>query len=193
MNQIQFSASDRNESSSQKDCACNRFFRPLTRLRRRLGNDSGSSLIEFTVSVPVLFMLLLGFFQMSVAIYSNFCITELARDTARWASVRGSNSCADAAGLTGCDATSDEIQALAKSAVYPGIDSSKISVSSSWLQASSTSPVTWSTCTSSSSSICNAPGNAVKVTLTYPFPFQVPFVGSNSLNLHSTSQLVIVQ
>lgn len=192
MKQNELLAPDRSPSSSQKPCGRKSFFHPRI-LLRRLGSDSGSSLVEFTVSVPVLFMLLLGFAQMCIAVYSNFCITELARDTARWASVRGSNSCADAAGLTDCDATAAEIQTVAQSAVYPGVDASKITVSSEWLQASSTTPATWSECTSSKSSICNAPGNAVKVSLSYPFPIQIPFISSNTLSLHSTSQLVIVQ
>ena len=167
------------------------FVRHLMPLRRRIAGETGSSLIEFTVSVPILFMLMIGFVQMSVGVYSNFCVTAIARDMARWASVRGSNSCADAPGMTDCDATSAEVQAAAQRTEYPGIDPSKLTVSTSWLQASSTAPASWSNCTSSSG--CNAPGNAVRVMVAYPFPYQIPFLASKELDLSSTAQLVIVQ
>lgn len=154
--------------------------------------ERGTSLVEFAISVPVLFMLLLGFAQVCQAVYCSFCINETARDTARWASVRGANSCADAPGLSGCGASLDEIQAFAKSIDYPGINPSSLTVSTSWLQASSTTPVSWSDC-SSSQTICNAPGNAVKVVVTYPFALLIPYSVSSTLNFSSTSQLVVVQ
>ncbi len=168
------------------------FFRRFQPLPRRFGGETGSSLLEFALSVPVLFMMLIGFCQMCIAIYTNFCITEMARDTARWASVRGSNSCADAPSMTDCDATATQIQAKALQNPYPGIVPSKLSVSTAWLQASSTNGVTWSACTQSSA-ICNAPGNAVQVTLDYPFPIQIPFASSFTPDFKSTSQVVIVQ
>ena len=162
-------------------------------LWRRCAGESGTTLVEFTLSVPVLFMLLLGFVQMCMAVYSNFCINEITRDTARWAAVRGSNSCLDAPGMLDCNATASAIQAFARSVAYPGIDPSKISVASSWLQATADTPVTWSNCSSSTSATCNAPGNAVQVVVTYPFPFQIPFAGKNTFNFSGTAQMVIVQ
>lgn len=192
MNDLITSSSDSVQSSAQPRQRSKHRFGRLRSFRLRLGGDSGTSLIEFTFSVPVLFMLLIGFIQTSFAIYSNLCVTALTRDTARWASVRGSNSCADAPAMTDCNATAAAIQATARRMVYPGIDSSKITVSTTWLQASSVDPVTWTACTGSSK-ICNAPGNAVQVALTYPLPFEVPFVSAQTLSLHSTSQLVIVQ
>lgn len=179
--------------SSQQSTSRRPFDFGLRALWRRCAGDKGTSLIEFTVSIPVLFMLLLGFVQMCGAVYSSFCINEIARDTARWAAVRGSNSCADAPGLAGCDATSASIQSFAKNVEYPGIDPSKTSVSTSWLAASADTPVTWSTCNSTTSAICNAPGNAVQVKVSYPFPFQIPFAGKNTFNFSSTAQIVIVQ
>lgn len=159
---------------------------------RRCACEKGTSLVEFTVCVPVLFMLLLGFCQMCLAIYSNFCVCETARDTVRWASLRGSNSCADAPQMIDCDATADDITSYAKSIGYPGITSSKLSVSTTWLQASSATPGTWSTC-SGSQTICDAPGNAVQVVVSYPLPFQIPFSSSKTLNLSSTAQMVVMQ
>jgi Flp pilus assembly protein TadG len=159
-------------------------------LRGRWGGDNGTSLIEFAVSVPVLFMLLIGFIQMCHALYSNFCISEAARDTARWASVRGSTSCTNAPGMSGCNATAAQIQSYAQSAGYPGVVSSSISVSTAWLSNSETTPATWSTC---SGDDCNRPGNAVQIVVSYPFPYQIPFGPSNTFNFSSTAQMVIVQ
>lgn len=169
--------------------SCLRFRRML----RQCAGDRGTSLVEFTFSIPVLFMLLLGFVQMCMAVYSNFCVSEIARDTARWAAVRGSNSCIDAPGMADCNATASAIQAFAKTAIYPGIVPGKISVSTSWLQATSDTPVTWSTCNSSISAICNAPGNAVQVAVSYPFVFQVPFARGSTWNFSSTAQMVVMQ
>lgn len=192
MNVLNSSTPDCIQASAQQPRRSKRHLGRLRSFRLRLAGDTGTSLVEFTFSIPVLFMLLIGFIQTSFAIYSNLCITALTRDTARWASVRGSNSCADAPAMTDCNATAAAIQAMAQRMVYPGIDSSKISVTTTWLQASSVDPVTWTACTGSSK-ICNAPGNAVEVALTYPLPFEVPFVSAQTLSLHSKSQLVIVQ
>lgn len=186
------SAGNRDSSVSQRSAPRNISGLPLRALWRRCAGEIGTSLVEFAVSVPVLFMLLLGFCQMCRAIYSDFCISETARDTARWASVRGSNSCADAPGMSDCGATAGEIASYAQNIGYPGIDPSKLSISTTWLQASSTTPTTWSTC-ASSNNICNAPGNAVQVLVSYPFPFQVPFTSSSTFDFSSTAQMVIVQ
>lgn len=192
MNPLNPSTADRVRLSTQQRRDRRRFSFRLRSLRRQLGVETGSSLIEFAISVPVLFIMMIGFCQICIAIYSNFCIDEMARDTARWASVRGSNSCADAPAMTDCGATASEIEAEAKKIAYPGVNPSNLSVSTAWLQASSTGSVTWSECTNGTA-ICNAPGNAVQVTVNYPFPIQIPFTSSHTWSFSSTSQIVIVQ
>lgn len=163
---------------------------PLSALRRPFTGDSGTSMVEFAVSVPILFMVLLGFIQLCLALYSNFCINEAARDAARWAAVRGSTSCTDAPGMSGCNATSAQIQSYAQNIGYPGIIPNEMSVSASWLSNSGTTPATWSTCAGSN---CNKPGNAVQVVVSYPFLFQIPFAGESTWQFSSTAQMVIAQ
>jgi hypothetical protein len=69
-----------------------------------------------------------------------------------------------------------------------------VGVATSWYTASgtpsATTTTTWSLC---STGICNSPGNLVKVVVTYPMAFHIPFYKSVSLNLNSTSQMVISQ
>jgi hypothetical protein len=108
--------------------------------------------------------------------------------------VRGANSCANSSGnLPGCGALNADIQTYVKSLGYPGIDAaSKMTVTSTWYSASSsgTPPTTtWSLCAGT----CNAAGNIVKVVVTYAFPLNIPFYPSGTLNMTSTSQMVISQ
>jgi hypothetical protein len=37
------------------------------------------------------------------------------------------------------------------------------------------------------------PGNQVKVTVTYPFPLSIPFLPKGTINMASTSVMVIAQ
>ena len=73
---------------------------------------------------------------------------------------------------------------------YPGINPGHLSVSTAWLKGGSTIPATWSAC---SSGTCSAPGNLAKVMATYAYSLSVPFVPAATLNLTSTSQMVISQ
>jgi len=81
-----------------------------------------------------------------------------------------------------------DVTSYVQSLGYPG--HSKLTVTTSWLKASATTPRTWSTC---SSGTCNAPGNQVKVTVTYNYPLNIPFVPSITIPIRSTSAEVIAQ
>lgn len=161
-----------------------------SRIFRKFRGDTGTSLIEFAITVPMLFMVLIGFIQMCMALYSNFCIAEAARDTARWAAVRGSTSCTNAPGLAGCNATAAQIQSYAQGTGYPGIIAGNMAVTTNWLKNSGSMPASWSKC---SDDICNQPGNAVQVVIAYPFLFQIPYANPNTFTFTSTAQMVIGQ
>lgn len=160
------------------------------KLFRRLRDEDGLNAVETAISSTVLLALLLGICQMSLAMYIYHYTSEAAREATRYAIVRGSTSCTNTPSLTNCNATSDEIQTWVRSLGYPGITSSNVSVSTSWYSASGTMPTTWSACTTG---ICNAPGNMVAITVTYPLTFQIPFSSGFSLNLSGSSQMVISQ
>lgn len=147
-------------------------------------------IVEAALSCTIVLALLLGICQMSLAMYIYHFTSEAAREATRYAIVRGSTSCTNTPNLGNCNATAAEIQTWVQSMGYPGITSSKVSVSASWYSASGSMPTTWSACTIGA---CNAPGNMVAVTVTYPLTFQIPFSSGFSLNLSSSSQMVISQ
>ena len=151
--------------------------------------DSGASMVEFAFSASVLFMLLIGIMFVCLALYTRHFVSEAALEGARWAMVRGSASCTNTPDLTDCDATAAEIQAYVQDLSYPGITSQSVTVTPAWLSSSASPPATWTACAGT----CNAPGNAVQVTVSYPFPLTIPFLPANTLTFSSTSQLVISQ
>ena len=59
-------------------------------------DDSGASLVEFTVSAAVLFMALFGIIQCSLGLYAYNYVSDAAREGTRYAMVRGARvRCAD--------------------------------------------------------------------------------------------------
>ena len=154
--------------------------------------ESGAVLVEFAISVSVILALLFGVIQMSYALYSYQYVNELARELNRYAIVRGS-SCA---GMPDCGFTDTDttLQTYARNNFgYPGIDPSKITVTSTWYAPSSMSEMnpSWSTCDSGSG--CNAPGDMIEVTVQYPFLLSIPFWQATTLNVRSSSAMVISQ
>jgi len=148
-----------------------------------LRGDAGSSLIEAAVSFVFLIAAMFGIFQMSLALFAYHYVSDAAREATRYASVRGSN-CTN---LTNCGATSAQIQGYIQGNAFPGIDMSNVSVTATWLSASSSQPATWSACNNQ----CDAQGNQVKVVVTYPFPLSIPLIPASTINLTSTSAMVI--
>jgi len=168
--------------------------RAMTRYVARLGRltcrEEGSSLVETALACTVFLAMLTGVFQMSLAFYALHYVSDAAREGSRYAAVRGSTSCTNTPNLSSCNATSGQIQTYVRGLGYPGITASNLTVTTTWLTASSTQPTTWSSC---STGTCNAPGSQAKVVATYSFPLSVPFVPRLSFSLTSTSKMVISQ
>ena len=157
--------------------------------RRRLGvrSDEGATIVEFALSCSILCMMLFGIVEVSLAVYTYDFVSEAARDGARYAIVRG-NRCT---GMTDCNATSAQIQTHVQTLNYPAINTSNLTVTTTWLSAASAPPnMTWSSCSGSG---CNKIGNAVNVQVQYPFTLSVPFSPVLTINLSNTSQMVIAQ
>jgi Flp pilus assembly protein TadG len=147
-----------------------------------LGQE-GETLVEIALSYAILFTLLLGTIQISLALYSYHFASYAARQATRYASVRGS-SCTL---LTNCNITSGQIQSYVRGFAFSGINSNNIAITTTWLKASTNQPTTWSACANQ----CNAPGNQVQVLVTYAFPLGIPFTPWSTVNISSTSQMVI--
>ncbi len=164
--------------------------RPVTRILRALRREDGASMFEMALASTVFLAMLMGVFEMMMALSVFNFVTDAAREGTRYAIVRGSTSCDNTPNLTNCNATASQVQTYVQGISYPGVKSSNLTITTTWLTASGSYPMTWSACTSGT---CNAPGNQVKVVATYPFSFSVPFVPKATFNMSSTSQMVISQ
>jgi Flp pilus assembly protein TadG len=177
----------RNAFLRQGDAAgkgSDRFLRPLIQHHRRLsarsrriGNRAGSrcgqSLVEFALTLPVLFAFVFCLMEVSLAFYNYDVISESAREGTRYAMVRGS-SCPTSANPT-CEATISQVNTYVSGLGWPIIGGGAIT------------PVT------SYPSGNENVGSPVKVTVTYTFPVNLPFMPRNSITMSSSSQMVIIQ
>ncbi len=170
----------------------------MAQIRRRLSrDDAGAALLEWALSLSVFLALLLAAIELSLVYLAHSEVTDGAQQAARWASVRGSQSCTNMTGLSNCNATSTDIQSYVQGLGYPGLDPNQLSVTTQWLQASPTTPTTWSTCSGGCS---NAPGNIVQVAVSYNVPTFFPFPTnftltkmSQTITVSSTASMVISQ
>lgn len=162
--------------------------------RRQLGSETGGTLVETAISFSLLFLLVFGILEGSLAVYSYHYISHAARQGARYAMVRGASwgsACGDYTDA-GCTATSDQISQYVQNLGFPGIDGSQITVT---VQCAASSGTGFGTLGSYGSS-CNAAGSEVQVTVSYPF--SVPVAGINGscnsptkLCMSTTSEMVI--
>jgi Flp pilus assembly protein TadG len=151
------------------------------RWRRLARGEHGSTLIEFGATAGILAMTMFGLMTMCQGIYTYHYVSEAAREGTRFAAVRGSTC----SGLTGgCPAASSDIQTYVQNLGYPGIKSSLATVTTTWA-----AYPTGTTCAPSTT--CNNPGNAVKVKVQYAFPLSIPYLGTKTLTMTSTSDLII--
>jgi Flp pilus assembly protein TadG len=146
-------------------------------------SEHGSALVENALSLGLLFTLVFGIMEIGWALYSYHFISEAAREGTRYAIVRGS-SCA-AAGSLCTDVSQTNIQNYVENLGFPGINSGNMTVTATW-------PTTGAACTPSTAP-CNNPGNLVQVTVAYKFPLSIPFVKASTINMASTSEMVISQ
>jgi Flp pilus assembly protein TadG len=151
------------------------------RWNRLVRGERGSTLVEFGATAGILAMSMFGLMIMCQAIYAYHYVSEAAREGTRFAAVRGS-SCSGLA--AGCPASASDVQTYVQNLSYPGIQPSLTSVSTTWAAYPSGGGC-------APSATCNNPGNAVTVKVTYSFPLSIPFVGSKTLTMTSTSDLII--
>ena len=157
--------------------------------RLRLSSENGGTLVETALSLSLLFMLIFGIIQISLVLYTFHFVSEAAREATRYAVVRGSSLVTDctAPGYATCVAqggkNTGDIATYVTNLGYPGFNSSDVTVNSTWLTSSGAACGT--------TDACKVPGDMARVTVTYNFPFSVPFVPSRTLTMSSTSQMVI--
>lgn len=166
-------------------------------LRRQVASgEEGATMVEMAIASVVLLMMLFGVIVLSLSFYTYNYVSDAAREASRWAIVRGSQCSANTPGLDHCGAGQTEIQNYVSSLSYPGIDPSKLTVTANWYSPNyGNGATTWTLCDSKANP-CTTPngqGYQVQVTVGYRFPLSIPFWKATTLNVSSTSSMVISQ
>jgi len=132
-------------------------------LRNLLGDQRGAAIIEAAVALPIMIVLSLGAIETARAVSAKASINHAAKETARFASVRG-----DASKDEATEATLESM-ALELAQLPP---------------ASLTASVSWNP--------DNRPGSTVLVQMQHTFTPVVPFMPS-SFTLSSTASMIITR
>ncbi len=143
------------------------------RLRRLPRSEEGSSLIEFAVTLPVMFMLLFMFMELCLMFYTHDMISEVAREGTRYAMVRGA-SCPTTSSPT-CEVTATQVNAFVNSIGWPNIGGGTMTVNTTYPDGN------------------ESVGSRVQVQVTYAFKVSMPFVPNKTINMSSTSVMYIIQ
>lgn len=159
-------------------------------LRERLEDRQGSTLVEFSVGVCVVIALLFWIFCASMALYADHFTANAARAAARYAMVRGSTwggtTCSSPSSLE-CTATATDITNYVKALLSPGLDSSALTVTTTW---PGTTP-SGATCETTDGD--NSPYCSVVVQVTYNFDLTVPFLPHRQIGFSSAATAPITE
>lgn len=134
---------------------------------------------ETAIVMAVLLAVMFGIIDFGRALYTYGFVAQSAREGARFAIVRGSQC--DSTKVSPCPASSSDVQTYVRGLSIGATNASNISAT-----------LTWPSCPGAVTGT-NSPGCVAKVTVTYPFAFIAPFVSTGSINLTSSSQMVISQ
>lgn len=143
-------------------------------MERRRESERGAVLEEFALAGLVALLLIFGVFEFGRALFTYDLVANGARIGTRYAMVRGS-LCT----LSGCPATTKSVAAYVRS-VSPGVDTTQMTVSTTW----STTP----SCTTSEGAGC-----IVTVSVSYPFSFAAFNYVLPNFTITSQSQMTISQ
>jgi len=159
-------------------------------------DDRGNTIVEFAVVIIIILTFLFGIMDFARFVYTYHFVSEVAREATRYSVVRGSKyagvACTAAVPFD-CEvmATSGYVTPYVQSITPPGINSTNLAVTTTW--PSITPDGTTTLCTAPNP--IDSPGCYVKVTLTYPFHFMLPFLpaSTKTYTITSTSEMVIDQ
>ncbi|GGH06226.1 TadE/TadG family type IV pilus assembly protein [Silvibacterium dinghuense] len=152
--------------------------------------ETGSELVEFTITLSLVLMTIFSILAGSVALYAQHYVTNAAREATRYAIVRGSYWSGTTCSTTtagDCMATSTNVSNFVLSTVPPLISTSQLSVSTSWPGTTATGAAC-DTINGTNSITCT-----VSVTVSYNYNFLLPFLPDKTITLASTSSGTIAE
>jgi Flp pilus assembly protein TadG len=155
--------------------------------RRWLVPDDGASSVEFALSATIFFAFVFGIMAMSGALFTFHFVSEAAREGSRYAMVRGTSSYTNCVGAQSpCPTSAAAVQSYVQGLSFPGVVGTSMTVTTTY----SAFP-TGSGCSPNAN--CENPGNLVTVKVVYAYPLRIPFMPVRTLNLTSTSAMIISQ
>jgi Flp pilus assembly protein TadG len=144
------------------------------RSRAFLRDESAESMVGFALSSSILFMFIFGLTTMCLAFYTYESLSEMAREGARYAVVHGS-SCETSSGSS-CEVTAAEVNSYVQGLGIPNVGGGTMTVNTTYPDGG------------------EAPNaDRVEVTVSYSFPWHIPFSGSQTVNMSSSSEMYILQ
>jgi Flp pilus assembly protein TadG len=160
----------------------------LQRIRQLRKADRGNALVEFALSVTVLLTLLFGIIDLGRALYAYDWLYNAARQTTRWAMVRGQFCNNNGINLPGCPADGTVITNYVKNTLpngIPGLDTSgidtgQVTVNSQCFATHNVNP----------NPPCAATG-WIQVQVIYNFHFISPLMFNTPWQMTSTSERVV--
>ena len=153
----------------------------MRRLKRLAGDEEAAELVEFAISAWILFMLLFGIIEFCLLIYSESVVAYAAQQGARYWMVRGADwakPCSTTL-TAGCQAASTDVQTYVLSLPHPGLNLATSNITATPVNATAAGV----SCLASP----YAQGCEVKVTVSYTFGLNIPYVPAASIPLSSTS------
>lgn len=152
--------------------------------------ERGDSLVEFALSITLMLTAIFGVMDASRALFSYHFASYAAEEGVRYAIVRGSafsgTSCSTTSTYS-CDATSANIQSYVQAIVPPGTSGGTVTATATW---PGTNPEgTAGSCSTTAS----VDGCLIKVKVTVPFQFIMPFIPHNSLTFTANAEGVTEQ
>jgi hypothetical protein len=151
--------------------------------------ERGSVLLEFGLVIVLLATFLFGIIDFGRALYTYHFVANAAREATRYASVHGSASCAP----SGPPCTLPDVETYVKGITPAGISQDTVVATPTWLQYGPGSSAATANGGCDPSNAGTNPGCIVQVQVTYPFKFIFPLLPTGTVNMTSTSQMVISQ
>lgn len=136
---------------------------------------TGQSLAEFAIAFPILFLIVAAIIQFGLIFWAQNTLTQVARDTGRWAATQQANPCNSGTAVAAVVTTANQIAASSSLIGY--------STGSPWTNPANVAP-SWS-------GPCPPTGNQqvafVTITLHHQVPVFFPFLPVNG-NLTTSAQ-----